>query len=129
MYPKKSFVYLTFPSGNQENIKFLKLKKKITHKRYKTIGSPVDYYTFSNLRAQCKAATKKSLKGNIHNTWICLMTNSTNFWNYVRNKGKGSGIPEEMHLWDTHVSGPQTSHYLLHISLPFINHIIQNQMT
>ncbi|CAI6358635.1 unnamed protein product [Macrosiphum euphorbiae] len=45
----------------------------------------------------------------IKNTQISLTSNPTKFWNYIRNKGKCLGIPEEMHIENTHVSDPQIS--------------------
>lgn len=81
----------------------------MAHKKYKTTESQIDYNNFSNLQAQCKSASKKFVNEHIKNIQISLTSNPTKFWNYVRNKGKCIGIPEEMHLENKHVSGPQIS--------------------
>jgi hypothetical protein len=52
-------------------------------------------------------ATKISFKAHLHKTKKDLTSNPAEFWKYMRNKGKDSGIPEEMHLGDINVLGPQ----------------------
>lgn len=104
----KVFRKSNFPPWVPEKLRSLIIKKKkMAHKKYKRTCSQVDYYNFSNLKTQCKMASKISLKAHIQYTQTDLISNPAKFWSYMRNNGKGYNIPEEMRLGDKNAIGPQ----------------------
>jgi len=60
--------------------------------------SPLDYFTFSYLRAQYKSLSKKCYVNYIKQVETSFCTNPKSFWDFVRKNKKGNNLPTIVNL-------------------------------
>ncbi|XP_063932848.1 uncharacterized protein LOC135144722 [Zophobas morio] len=103
-YKKKKYAYPIW--FTPQLISKIRLKNK-TRKKYLKYGNPADELIFKELRREIKRATLAAHKKFVDEAENRINTDPTKFWQYIRYKRRGTGIPACMTFNDTTISGPE----------------------
>mgnify|MGYP005983473333 CR=1 FL=1 len=103
-YKKKKYAYPIW--FTPQLISKIRLKNK-TRKKYLKYGNPADELIFKELRREIKRETLAAHKKFVDEAENRINTDPTKFWQYIRYKRRGTGIPACMTLNDTTISGPE----------------------
>lgn len=96
--PQVKFKKSKFPPWFSSDLKSLTIQKRKAHAAYRASMAPLDYSTFSLLRARYKFFSKKCYDSYIKRVETSFCTNPKSFWGFVRKNKKVSNMPSTVNL-------------------------------
>ena len=96
--PLVHFTNSAFPVWASRELKQLVRLKNNAHALFKSTFDPLDYITFSQLRAKCKRESRKCYRNFIKSTEYSLVSRPKKFWDFVRKNRSTSAIPNVLRL-------------------------------
>lgn len=94
--PKRVIKNRKFPLWFSNELKSLVFEKKRAHRNFKSSNLPVHYEKFVDLRKRCKILTEKCHIDYIKGLENSFISDSSEFWKYVRKKNSSTELPKSM---------------------------------
>ncbi|CAI6352586.1 unnamed protein product [Macrosiphum euphorbiae] len=96
--PIVTYNYNSFPIWFNKELRLLIKEKKRAHFKYKQSNHVSDYFTFSNLRLQCKQLSRSCYINFISKTQLSLVSKPKQFWKFINDRKQLNTFPKVMFL-------------------------------